>query len=67
MNSWLWPDRVISKSESRKLREEHNKLVNLSRDMLDALEEIVAEFNNDYHNDTGGMRLAETIVNKFKR
>ncbi len=28
-NSWLWPDRAISKTESRKLREEHNALVNV--------------------------------------
>ena len=26
--TWLWPDRVIGKRESRELREEHNALVN---------------------------------------
>lgn len=33
MQTWLWPDRVIGKRESRKLREEHNTLVN-DRDRL---------------------------------
>lgn len=27
-SSWLWPDRVIGKRESRRLRDEHNALVN---------------------------------------
>lgn len=27
-NSWLWPDRTISKAESRQLRDEHNAAVN---------------------------------------
>lgn len=26
--SWLWPDHVIGKRESRRLRDEHNALVN---------------------------------------
>lgn len=26
--SWLWPDHVIGKRESRRLREEHNALLN---------------------------------------
>lgn len=28
IESWLWPDHVIGKRESRRLREEHNHLVN---------------------------------------
>jgi len=40
MNTWLWPDREISKSESRRLREEHNALVNLNADLLRALQRI---------------------------
>lgn len=38
-SSWLWPDRVIGKRESRQLREEHNRLVNAHA----ALVEIAAE------------------------
>ena len=34
MKTWLWPDRKISKTESRALREEHNALVNVSADLL---------------------------------
>lgn len=33
-NSWLWPDRTISKRESRQLREEHNALVNEYAELL---------------------------------
>lgn len=36
--SWLWPDRVINKNESRSLREEHNDLVNSHAELLEALE-----------------------------
>ena len=39
--SWLWPDRTIGKRESRRLREEHNALVNEHTAMLDALRELV--------------------------
>jgi hypothetical protein len=38
--SWLWPDHVIGKRESRQLREEHNALVNSHADMRDALKQI---------------------------
>lgn len=34
MNAWLWPDHVIGKRESRRLREEHNALVNAYNDLL---------------------------------
>lgn len=33
--AWLWPDRVISKRESRRLREEHNRLVNETSALLE--------------------------------
>ena len=39
---WLWPDRQISKTESRELREEHNALVNAYGNALDVL--MDAEF-----------------------
>jgi hypothetical protein len=34
VQSWLWPDRVISKRESRVLREEHNAAVNTNAELL---------------------------------
>jgi hypothetical protein len=39
--SWLWPDRTISERESRQLREEHNALVNLNAELLEALEAVL--------------------------
>lgn len=38
--SWLWPDHAISKQESRQLREEHNALVNLNAELLEALKSV---------------------------
>jgi hypothetical protein len=40
--SWLWPDHPIGKRESRRLREEHNKLVNSHAELLAALERALA-------------------------
>ena len=39
--SWLWPDHVIGKRESRTLREEHNRMVNVNIELLKALETLV--------------------------
>ncbi len=35
---WHWPDHVISKRESRRLREEHNARMNERAELLEALE-----------------------------
>ena len=35
--SWLWPDHIIGKRESRRLREEHNALLNSHAEMYAAL------------------------------
>lgn len=42
---WLWPDHVIGKRESRRLREEHNAVVNSHDDLLAACEAAVALFS----------------------
>jgi len=34
--------------------------------LLEALEEIVAEFKNDFHDDTGGMELVRLAIQKAK-
>lgn len=48
MASWLWPDRVIGKRESRQLREEHNATNNLLHEALDQLETLAdAAFKRD--------------------
>jgi hypothetical protein len=42
--SWLWPDHVIGKRESRKLREEHNQLVNHCVKLQEACNKMLALF-----------------------
>ncbi len=41
--TWLWPDRVIGKRESRELRETHNDLVNKHAAAMEALRSLVME------------------------
>lgn len=36
--TWHWPDHVISKRESRRLREEHNALANSHHELLSIAE-----------------------------
>ena len=37
---WHWPDKIIRKRESRRLRDEHNKLAQEHAGMLAALEQL---------------------------
>ena len=37
---WHWPDHTIGKRESRRLREEHNQLVNSHAELLTALQTL---------------------------
>lgn len=39
--AWLWPDHAIGKSESRRLREEHNALLNSHAELLEALRDML--------------------------
>lgn len=39
--TWHWPDHVIGKRESRRLREEHNALANSHAELLAALQSIL--------------------------
>lgn len=41
INAWLWPDMMIGKRESRRLREEHNALVNAHTELLEREERII--------------------------
>jgi hypothetical protein len=65
LTSWLWPDRVIGKRESRRLREEHNDLVNLFE--LAKLERVAAiearELLNDYVVTGEGIKLFDAQAN----
>lgn len=42
LQSWLWPDHAIGKRESRRLRDEHNRTVNLCAELVTALQ-IIAD------------------------
>jgi len=44
--SWLWPDRTIGKRESRELREEHNRVINLNAGLLDTLRMVQVACDN---------------------
>ena len=39
--SFLWPDHVIGKRESRRIREEHNAAINDMSELLEALRETL--------------------------
>lgn len=40
-DSWLWPDKIIGKRESRMLREEHNNLVDSHAQLLNAAQDFL--------------------------
>ena len=39
--SFLWPDHIIGKGESRRIREEHNAAINDMSELLEALRETL--------------------------
>ena len=39
--TWHWPDHVIGKRESRRLREEHNALANSHHELMAALDSMI--------------------------
>jgi hypothetical protein len=45
MSAWLWPDRKIGVHESRTLRTEHNALVEMNAELLEALRDIARELD----------------------
>lgn len=72
---WFWPDHVIGKRESRRLREEHNALANSHAELEVALKATLASLNVAFsaeenpfgigHNDAEDARsLAETALAK---
>ena len=70
MQSWLWPDRVIGKRESRVLRDEHNRVINLNAELLAALgsaEQEIVELLEDFcqsegpESDVQGQRTLQLI------
>ena len=43
--TWHWPDHVIGKRESRRLREEHNTLANSHEALAASLSAMLSVFN----------------------
>ena len=41
-HAFHWPDHVISKRESRRIRDEHNELFNSHAELLEALRRLVS-------------------------
>lgn len=72
MKFWLWPNKVINKAESARLREEHNKTVQQIHDLRNALKSVM----NSWHVicseqgwdplDLQEHRSAETTLNSIK-
>lgn len=53
--AWHWPDHIIRKRESRRLREEHNALYNSHAELLEAITRItekVKRANDIQHSGT---------------
>jgi hypothetical protein len=46
MKTWLWPNRTISKTESAKLRDEHNATVNTAHELLTALRDVMGWYED---------------------
>ena len=43
--TWHWPDHVIGKRESHRLREEHNELANSHANLASSLSAMLSVFN----------------------
>lgn len=58
---WLWPDHIAGKRETRRLREEHNKLANEHHELLIAMDEIhrMASVRGRWLNEEGECASAE--------
>ena len=65
---WLWPDHIIYKRESRRLREEHNATVNSHADLLEALEELIIEVDTweDPEHETPTYQNARAAIAKAR-
>ena len=46
--TWHWPDHVIGKRESRRLREEHNTLANSHAELMKAIDNALESLAADY-------------------
>lgn len=58
---WLWPNRIINKTFSGKLREEHNEAVNEHNIMRRALENVKVYNGNGGIRDVDGQDVIDEI------
>ena len=58
--SFLWPDHVIGKRESRRIREEHNELANHAEALAKALEAHLTAIGNYPH--TPGLTYTDEMI-----
>ena len=76
--SWLWPDHVIGKRESRALREEHNALVNACEpladpsafgEVMDAAESLLVHHRvrEALREDTNSIQMTDTFIDRFNQ
>ena len=62
--TWHWPDHVIGKRESRRLREEHNALANSHAELMRALERIAAQCANTAKTFPNAPGRGDTVANE---
>ena len=65
--AFLWPDHVISARDSRRIREEHNALLNSHANLLAALEEMMSVFSDheQYDEDSAAViKKARAVIAK---
>ena len=63
---WHWPDRQIGKKESRRMRDEHNKLANEHSELLAVCEIIADEFRACKSWSPGTIGALLAVISKVK-
>ena len=70
--TWQWPDHVIGKRESRRLREEHNALANSHAELCRTLEcalgsrDPVSDFNSSWREVRAALVRAKEVGHDSK-
>ncbi len=59
---WHWPDHVIGKRESRRLREEHNARMNERRELLHVLEKALPQIKRYRMTDPNGETCENPVL-----
>lgn len=67
---FLWPDHVIGKRESRRIRDDHNALYNSHHELLTALQFVLPSIRGAYEQDSdwsGDVKIVETAIENATR